>query len=149
MTTKIEVMPETNTTSRSLKKLLWVAPLAMLASAAANLGLYAAAGLLFPEVTAWPGAGIGQIIGASCAYLFIGAIVFAGVVRFSAQPARHFMILATVGLVLSLGLPIAAGFGYAAPGAPPAGIATVITLSLMHVIAYAITVPLFTRLALD
>lgn len=57
--------------------------------------------------------------------------------------------MATVGLVLSLGLPIGAGFGYAAPGAPPAGIATVITLSLMHVIAYAITVPLFTRLALD
>lgn len=131
------------------KRLLWVAPVAMLTSAAANLGLYAVAGLLFPAVTTWPGAGMGQIIGASCAYLFIGAIVFALITRFSARPARTYTIVATLGLLLSLGLPVGAGFGYGAPGAPPADLATVITLCLMHVATYAISVPMFNRLALN
>jgi len=111
----------------------------------ANLGLYAAAGAIFPQVTAWPGAGIGQIIGANIVYLFIGTIVFALIVRFSSRPARHYWIVATIGLLLSLGLPIGAGFGYGAPGAPPADVATAVTLSLMHVISYAISVPLFIR----
>jgi hypothetical protein len=122
---------------------------AIAAATGANLGLYALAGALAPQVTAWSGAGIGQIIGANSAYLFMGTIVFALVARFSAQPARHYWIVATVGLILSLGLPIAAGFGYAAPGAPPADVATVITLGLMHIVAYAISVPMFTRYALS
>lgn len=145
MTTKIEFTQHTQTAHSPLRKLLWVSPTAMAAATLANLGLYAAAGAVFPEVTAWTGAGVGQIIGANIAYLFIGTIVFALIARFSSQPARHYRMVATMGLVLSLGLPIAAGFGYAAPGAPAANLATVITLSLMHVIAYAISVPLFIR----
>ena len=144
MTSKIELIQPAQTSP--LRKLLWVSPLAMAAAAVANLGLYAAAGEIFPQVTAWPGAGVGQIVGANSAYLFMGTIVFALIVRYSAQPARHYWIAATIGLLLSLGLPIAAGFGYATPpGTPPADVATVITLSLMHVIAYAISVPLFIR----
>jgi hypothetical protein len=143
MTTKIELTQPVQTSP--LSKLLWVSPAAMAAAAVANLGLYAAAGAIFPQVTAWPGAGIGQIIGANCAYLFMGTIVFALIARYSAQPARHYWIAATVGLLLSLGLPIAAGFGYAAPGAPPAEIVTVVVLSLMHVISYAMSTPLFIR----
>ena len=149
MTTKIEMTQKVQTTRSPLSKLLWVSPLAMAAAAVVNLGLYFAAGAIFPQVTAWSGAGIGQIIGANCAYLFMGAIAFALIVRFSSRPARHYVIVATVGLLLSLGLPIAAGFGYAAPGAPPADVATVVTLSLMHVVSYAISVPLFIRMVLD
>ncbi|MCB0006707.1 MAG: hypothetical protein KDE04_09640 [Anaerolineales bacterium] len=118
---------------------------AMALSSIANLALYGAVGLLVPSVTAWPGAGVGQIVGASCAYLFMGTILMALLARFSARPAQHFRFLATVGLLLSLALPVGAGFGYGAPGAPPAGLATVVTLSLMHVVAYAISLPLFTR----
>lgn len=147
MTTRIEMTQSMQTPHHRLRKLLWVSPVAMATATIANLGLYALAGAIFPQVTAWPGAGIGQIVGANMAYLFMGTIIFALIVRYSAHPARHYQIAATVGLLLSLGLPIAAGFGYAAPGAPPADVATVITLSLMHVIAYAISVPLFIRQA--
>lgn len=146
MTTKIEAVQKRQTSKTVLGKLAWVSPLAMLVATVANLGLYAAAGSLFPEVTAWSGAGVGQIVGANIVYLLIGTVLFALVARFSAKPARHYLILATVGLVLSLALPISAGFGY---GAPAAGVATVVTLSLMHVVSYAISVPLFIRLALD
>ncbi len=149
MTTNIELTQSVPTQRSPLGKLLWVSPAAMAAATVANLGLYMAAGAIFPQVTAWPGAGIGQIIGANIAYLFMGTIVFALITRFSTRPARHYGIVATAGLLLSLGLPIAAGFGYAAPGAPPAEAVTVITLSLMHIIAYAISVPLFIRQILN
>lgn len=149
MTTKVELTQETQSPRSSISKLLWVSPLAMAVTAVANLGLYAAAGAIFPQVAAWPGAGIGQIIGANIAYLFMGTIAFALIARFSPRPARHYWIVATISLLLSLGLPIGAGFGYGAPGAPPAGVATVVTLSLMHVVSYAISVPLFIRRVLD
>lgn len=148
MTARIESTPIHRSAAGPLRRLLWVSPLAMLVASVANLALYAAAGRLFPEVTAWPGAGPGQIVGANIVYLLVGAIALAAIARFSSHPARHFQIGATVGLLLSLGLPVSAGFGYGPPGTPPAGMATVVTLSLMHVISYAISVPLFLRLAL-
>lgn len=127
-------------------RLLGTSLLAMIAASAANLGLYYAAGILFPEVTAWAGAGPGQIVGANFVYLLIGTIIFAIINRFSSRPARHYLIVATIGLVLSLALPISAGFGFGPPGTPAAGAATVVTLSLMHLVTYAISVPLFIRL---
>ena len=135
--------------AHALRNLLWVALLAMLAAIAANLVLYVVAGTLFPAVAAWPGAGPGQIVGATVAYLLFGVIALAVIARCTSRPARHFLIVAVVGLVLSLALPIGVGFGYGAPGQPPADTATVLTLSLMHVVAFAISVPLFVRLALD
>lgn len=149
MTTKTETIQKSQSTKTTLSKLAWVSPLAMLIAAVANLGLYAAAGSIFPEVTAWSGAGVGQIVGANVVYLLMGAVLFALVARFSSRPARHYLILATVGLLFSLALPISAGFGYGAPGASPASVPTVVTLSLMHVVSYAISLPLFIRLALD
>ena len=149
MSTQIKAVQNHQGNSSVLRRLVWVSPLAMLVSAVANLGLYAAAGSLFPEVTAWSGAGAGQIVGANVVYLLIGTMVFALVARFSRRPARHYLIVATIGLLLSLALPIGAAFGYGAPGAPPASVATAVTLSLMHVVSYAISVPMFTRLALN
>lgn len=128
------------------RRLIWITPLTILTSGVANLALYAAAGRLVPAVTAWPGAGPAQIVGSTAVYLLIGALIFALLCRFSAQPARRYQRIAILGLLLSLALPIGAGFGYGAPGAPPAGPATVLTLSLMHVIAFAISVPMFIRL---
>lgn len=123
--------------------------LAMLAATAADLGLYYAAGILFPEITAWSGAGPGQIAGANMVYMLIGAITFAVITRMSSRPVRHFLVVATFGLLFSLALPISAGFGYGPPGTPAAGAATVITLSLMHIVSFAISVPLFIRQTLD
>ena len=149
MTTTIELTAKKQTSKSVLHRLIRVAPLAMLAASAANLGLYYAAGILFPEVTTWPGAGAGQIAGANVVYLLIGAIVFATIARVSSRPARHYLIVASIGLLLSLGLPISAGFGYGQPGTPPAGLTTVITLSLMHIVSFAISVPMYIRRALD
>jgi len=60
-----------------------------------------------------------------------------------------YLIIATVGLLLSLALPIGAIFGGGTPpGTPPATVITTVTLSLMHIVTYAISVPLFLRFAL-
>jgi hypothetical protein len=149
MNTTMEVRTQKQTLKSLGSRLLWVSPLAMLAASAANLGLYAAAGRLFPEVTAWSGAGIGPVIGASFVYLFIGTLIFAAVARFSSRPARNYLIVSVIGLVLSMVMPITAGLGFGPPGTPPASLATVITLCLMHVLAFAISVPMFIRLVLD
>lgn len=153
MTTQINITSEAaaqpQATSIVYSRLLWVAPLAMLAATVANLGLYAAAGSLSSEVTAWPGASVGQIIGATIMYLLVGTAVFAGVSRLSARPARNYVIVATIGLVASLWLPISAGMGFGAPDMVAPGAATVITLCLMHLLSYAISVPMYIRLALD
>jgi hypothetical protein len=146
MTTQIFIYltPDKQTPQSALRRLIWVSPLAMLTATAANLGLYTAAGSVYPEVTAWPGAGPAQIVGANIVYLLLATIVFAVIARRSSRPARTYTIVATIALLLSLALPISAAFG-----TPPAGAATVVTLSLMHVMTYAISVPMFIRLALD
>ena len=149
MTTQTNMTSETQPTTIAYSRLLWVTPLTILIATIANLGLYAAAGALFPEVTAWTGASEGQIIGANIAYLFIGAIVFAAVTRFSSRPVRNYLIVATIGLVFSLVMPISAGMGFGPPNLPSADMATVITLSLMHLLSYVISVPMFIRMALD
>lgn len=146
MTTQINTSRNQQVVSTSISQLLWVSPLAMLTSTVANLGLYAAAGNLYPEVTAWTGVSQAQIIGANIVYLLIGTVIFAVVSRRSQRPARNYWIVATVGLLLSLVMPITAGMGYGPPDVPPAEVATVMTLSLMHVLSYAISVPLFIHL---
>jgi hypothetical protein len=136
-------------TASTLRRLLWVTPLAMVVATIANIVLYAVVAAIVPEVGTWPGAGVGQIAGATVGYLFFGAVSAALIARLSSRPQRHFLIVAVAGLVLSMALPISAGFGYGAPGAPPASVATVVTLALMHVVSFAISVPLFVRRVLD
>ncbi len=149
MTAKIE-LTQGNQQARTgtFKKLLWVTPLAMLVTSIANLILYFLVGTLFPAVTAWPGASPAQIIGANIVYLFVGAVVLAIINRISSQPARHFRIVATIGLVLSMFLPLSAWMGYGAAGIAAPNAITAITLGLMHVVSYAISVPMFIRLVL-
>ncbi|MCO5204162.1 MAG: DUF6069 family protein [Anaerolineae bacterium] len=149
MTTKTELTESVQTERSPLRKLLWVTPLAMGLSAAANLVLYAIAGAIAPEVTAWPGASVGQVVGATIVYLLMGTIALVLVARFSSRPVRTYWVVATIGLLLSLVMPVGAGMGYGAPGAPSAEMVTVITLSLMHVVTYAISVPMYTNLVLQ
>jgi hypothetical protein len=138
---------QTSGTARG--RLIWVSPLAMFTAVAANLGLYAVVGYLFPRVAAWPGTSPAHIIVASIIYLSLATLVFAAVRRLSPRPARHYLIVATVSLLLSIGPPISLGFGPGLPGVPPADPTIAGTLGLMHVLSYAISVPMFIRLALD
>lgn len=131
-----------------LRRLAWVVPLAVLAATAAGLCAYYTAGILFPEVTAWPGAGPMQIVGANAGYFVVGAVVLLVVDRYSRRPARDFVVVSAIGLALSFGLPISAGLGAGASGASVASAATVVTLSLLHVVSYAVGVPMLLRLAL-
>ena len=130
-------------------RLIWVSLLAMSTAAAANLGLYAVIGYVFPNVTAWTGTSPMHIVVATIVYLLLATLVFAAVRRFSSRPARHYLIVATISLLFSMGPPISLGFGPSLPGVPPADAIIGITLGLMHVVSYAISVPLFIRMALD
>ena len=146
MTAKLNHLSSTPAPQIAISRLIWVAPLAMIVSTVANLGLYTAAGTLFPEVTAWQGAGSGQIIGANIIYLLIATVIFAVINWRSSQPIRHYWIVATVGLILSFWMPISAGLSFGPPEAVPASVITVITLCLMHLMSYIISVPMFVRL---
>ncbi len=147
-TSQTAVLPHSTPVAGVLRRLGWVVLVAVAAATAADLGLYYAAGVLFPEVTVWPGAGPIQIVGANLAYLMVGALTLLFLARFSRRPARSFVILSAIGLVLSFGAPIAAGVGDGSGTAPAAGIATVVTLCLLHVVSYAVGVPLLVRLGL-
>ncbi len=149
MVNEISISSEKQVAKSQSGRLIWVSLTAMIVAIAANLGLYYAVGILFPDVATWSGVGPGQIAGANFVYLFIGALVFAVVRRKSPRPARHFLLIASIGLLLSFALPISAGFGYGAPGTPPASAATVVTLCLMHIVSFAISVPMFNRLVSD
>lgn len=146
MLTQHNAMPQS---IQIIKTLLWATPLAILISSIANLGLYAAAGSIASEVTAWSGAGEIQIISATFVYLTFGAITFVGVAQFSKNPARVYVRVATIGLLLSLFLPITAGLGYGDPSTATPTMATVITLCLMHVLTFILSVPLFLRVTRD
>lgn len=149
MSTNTNYSPVNSASERTRTPLIWASLLAMATAAAANLGLYAIVGFFLPQVAAWPGTGPVQIVGATVVYLFVATIVFAAVRRLSSRPARHYLVIATLSLLLSLGPPIALGFGPGLPGVPPANAAIGMTLGLMHVISYAISVPMFIRLALE
>lgn len=149
MTVQVNVTQETETHAIAYSRLLWAAPAAMLVSTVANVGFYAAAGSLFPEVTNWAGASVGQIISANIVYLLIGAIVFAVVARTSSRPRRNYLIAATVGLAFSMFMPISVGLGFGPPEVATPAAVTVITLCLMHVLSYIISVPMFIRMVLD
>jgi hypothetical protein len=149
MTTRVETPLENQFPGIVRGRLIWISLLAMSVSIAFNLGLYAVVGYLFPHVAAWPGTSPMHIIASTIVYLLLATLVFAVVRRLSSRPARHYLIVATISLLISFGPPISAGFGPGLPGVPPADIAIVITLGLMHVISYALSVPLFIRLAWD
>ena len=130
-----------------LRRLLWVAPLAIAAASVANLIVFWTAVALFPSVGQFPMLGTLPIIASTAAYLLVAAAVFVVVGKLSSRPVTHYRIIAVVALLLSFGAPLSAGAGFM-PGASADG-ATVVTLLVMHVVAAAITVPLFTTLAVE
>jgi hypothetical protein len=149
MTARTESTPNSQSSGTVRGRLILASALAMATATAANLGLYAIAGYLFPHVAAWTGTSSTHVIVATIVYLTLATLVFAAVRRFSSRPARHYLIVATISLLFSMGPPISLGFGPGLPGVPAADPIIGITLGLMHIISYAISVPIFIRMALD
>ncbi len=149
MTAKTEYLVEKKTSGTVRGRLVWVSLLAMSTATAANLGLYAIVGYQFSTVADWPGTSPIHIIGATIVYLLLATLIFAVVKRLSPHPERHYLIVATISLIISLGPPISLGFGPGLPGVPLADPIIGITLGLMHILSYAISVPMFIRMALD
>jgi hypothetical protein len=141
-----QLSPTQPTERLSLRKFLWVAPLTLVVATIANEVLYAIAAALIPSIGQWPMAGPFQIVVSTFAYLILGSIVFALVVRFSSRPVRTYWIAGTIALILSLALPISVGVGFVPPGLPVPDAATVVMLVSMHVVAFLITVSMFTQL---
>lgn len=140
--------PKTASESVALPRLLWVAPLTIIVAVAANVALYIIANALF-GVEWLPIFTLSSVIGSTVIFLIIATLIFAAVARFSKRPLWLYRRIAVVALFLSFLMPLSALFGMAAPPDVNAGAApldTVITMLVMHVIAYAISVTLFTRL---
>jgi hypothetical protein len=128
----------------ALSRLLWVAPLAGLVAGLANLLLFLllrAAGLEFLMPLGGPGSALQPLpafmpVVASFAPALGAAAVYAGLGRFVRQPARAFVIVAAVFLLLSLGGPLSL----------PVTTAVKLALSAMHLIAGVIITGLLVRL---
>jgi hypothetical protein len=127
----------------AFKRLLWAAPLAAIAAAVANAGVYFVASVLgaMPQDFVIQGSGpitlapvvFSSLIGAAGA-----AMVFTAIALLSRRPIRTFRIVAAVVLVLSFATPLTI------PGSPPL---MILTLELMHVVAAVIITSMLTTLA--
>jgi hypothetical protein len=147
MSTSTQIQPPSSG-SVELKRLLWAAPAAMALAVLANVVLYLIADALFG--VAWgPYFNLFGVIMSTLIYLLVAALVFAGVARFSKRPLWLYPRIAVVALLLSFLPPVSALLGMASPpgsGVAAAPLDTFLTMILMHIVAYAISVPLFTRL---
>lgn len=125
------------------RRLWWVALLALAAALLAN-GLLRALALVVLDVPPEFNPLVTPSFAGLTTFGVIGAvIVYALLGRFSRRPVRTFSTVAFVVLLLSF-IP---DIGLLLSGAPGATLASVVVLMLMHVVAYAITVGLLTRLA--
>ncbi len=130
----------------SWKRLPPVALLVVLAAAVANALVYfAASGLGFiSQSVLLPSPGgespltVAPVVVSSAGGAIGSAIVFAVIGLFARRPVRLFRIVATVVLVLSFAMPATV------PGVP---VAMILSLEVMHVVAWAVIVGLLTTLA--
>ena len=137
-------MSTTATSPVQLRRLLWVGPLAVIASILGVLVVRViAVAVLQPDPLPMSLTWVTPTI--FTAVLVTGAVlVFALVARFSKNPIRTYQIIALVALLLSF-LP---DIGYAGSRMPGANWPTAIALMMMHVVAWAICVSISTRLSL-
>ena len=124
------------------RRLLWVGPLAVIASVAANVLLTMAAVRLFGLSSEFPPLAAGAIAMFTAVGVVGAVVVFALVARFSSRPITLFRRIALAVLLLSL-LPDVAMLFSGEPGATPAA---VVWLMMTHVVAAAISVALLTTL---
>ena len=128
----------------SFGRLLWVGPLAVLASVIANVLVSLTAVALVGISPEFEPLHLRPVIGFTVAGVLGAVIVFALVARFSRRPVRLFRRIALVVLLLSF-VPDLSLLLYASPYAGTT-VQSVIVLMLMHVVAWLISVGLLTTL---
>ncbi len=129
----------------SLKRLLWVGPLAIVAALAANFIVRAIALAVLDIPADFMPLQTTAFIPFTVVGLLGAIIVFAIIGRVARRPVRTFIIVAAVVLVLSF-LP---DIGLLASGAPGATLPGILVLMLLHVVAAVIVVALLVRLAVE
>lgn len=130
----------------TLSRLLWVGPLTIITAIVANIVLrQIAVAVLNPDPQFMP-----LQFAPPIAFTFVGVlgavIVYALIGRFSRRPIQLFRRVALWTMLISLIpdlLMLATGFN------PGTTLGNVVVLMLMHVVAWAISVGLLTRLASD
>jgi hypothetical protein len=125
----------------AIGRLWWVAPLTIIAAAAANLIVYAIAAALFAGPRQFSYLTPLNIVVSTAIYLTIAAIIYAVIGRLSQRPIRVFRVVALIALLLSFATPL-----LATQFTPPADAITVVVLLVMHVVAATITISMFTTL---
>jgi hypothetical protein len=130
--------------SLRLKRLWWIGPLTILAAVFGVLIVrIAAVAILHPDPQPMS-LGWGAPIGFTVILVGGAVAVFALVARFAKNPLRTYQTISLVVLLLSLVPDLAYG-GSSIPGASwPVAIA----LMIMHVVAWAVTVTMLTKLSL-
>jgi hypothetical protein len=124
-------------------RLLWAATLAIVAASLANLIVYLVADALFG--VAWePKFNAMLVVAGTIGALVIAAAVFVAVVRYAENPAKTYTTIATAALLLSFVTPVLGLFGIPGPAVAPLDV--VIAMILTHIIAFAVSTPIFTRL---
>jgi hypothetical protein len=128
------------------KRLWWAGPFTALVAAAGTV-LVREMGVLVGAIPSGlpvlqePAVAISTIL-----FVLLGALVFAGIIRFAQRPVRTFRVVAVAALVLSLFNPIAAGAGWIPLGVS-LGAGEVVSMMVMHLAAAAIAIPLLPALA--
>jgi H+/Cl- antiporter ClcA len=128
-------------------KVLKASLFAIIAAVVVNLITRAILGLFYPIDPAFPPLSYGAIAIFTAFYCLIGSLVFYLVVRFTKNPARNFIILSVVGLLVSL---IQNFMAMANPAAMPMGgtssdYAVLIIFHVTAFIAYLYTLLRFSR----
>ncbi len=129
------------------ERLPWVGLLAALTAAVTNALVYFAAsglglisqGVLLPSPNGGAPLTVSQVAVTSVIGAVGATIVYAIIGLFARRPVRMFRIVATVVLVLSFLMPATQ-----IPGAP---VAMILSLEVMHVVAWAVSVGALTTLA--
>ena len=125
-----------------LRRLFWVGPLSVLASILGVLVVRILAVLILRPNPAPPSLGWVFPILFTLVLVMGGVLVFAVVARFAKNPIRIYQIIAFVFLLISF-LP---DVGFARSSMPGANWPTAIALMIMHIVAWAITVTMLSRL---
>jgi hypothetical protein len=128
----------------SYRRLLWVGPLAIVASVIANQIVHFLALSLFNISPDFPPLQFGPPIMFTIIGVLGAVIVYAIVGRLSHRPIRLFRVIALIVLVLSFIPDIGLLTSGMLPGTTPVAVAS---LSVMHIAAWAISVWMLTTLA--
>ena len=128
----------------SSRRLLWVGPLAIVASVIANQIVRILAVSLFNISPEFMPLQIGPPIAFTIMGVLGAVIVYAIIGRLSRRPIRLFRVIALIVLVLSFIPDIGLLMTGMIPGTSPVAVGT---LASMHIVAWAITVWMLTTLA--